>query len=113
MVMLYSSSMVQKGGQYLVLQLRWGTIGLAICIAAALMDYRWLKRLSWPLFLVSVALLVLVLVPGIGTYRNGSRRWFTVPGVSSFQPSEAAKLALVVILAWYGEKFHVQMRGFK
>jgi cell division protein FtsW len=113
MVMLYSSSMVQRGGQYLVLQLRWGAIGLAICIAAAFMDYRWLKRLSWPLFLISLALLVLVLVPGIGTYRNGSRRWFTIPGVSSFEPSEAAKLALVVILAWYGEKFHVQMKGFK
>ena len=47
---------------------------------------------------LSVALLVIVLVPGIGVYRNGSRRWLNLAGLS-FQPSELAKLAVVNYLA--------------
>jgi cell division protein FtsW len=49
-------------------------------------------------------LLVLVLVPGIGVKAGGARRWLHVAGLS-FQPSELAKIALVVLLAHYGERY--------
>lgn len=112
MVMLYSSSMVQQGAHYLVLQLRWGGIGLAAGTIFMFRDYRWMRRWAWVLYLGALALLVLVLIPGIGVWRNGSRRWLNL-GIASFQPSEAAKLGLIVILAWWGEKFHVKMRGIR
>jgi cell division protein FtsW len=111
MVMLYSSSMVQQGAHYLLLQLLWGAFGLVACVTAAFLDYRMFKKLSWPLFLLALALLGLVLVPGIGMLINGSRRWLNLR-VASFQPSEAAKFGLILILAWYGEKYHLQMRKF-
>jgi cell division protein FtsW len=105
MVMLYSSSMVQKGGgQMLALQASAGGLGLLACIVAAWIDYRWLRKLAWPIFLITIVLLGLVLVPGIGIWKNGSRRWFNL-GIANFQPSELAKLSLIIILAWYGEKF--------
>lgn len=103
MVMLYSSSMVQSaGGKVLALQATAGGLGLLACISAAAVDYRWLKKLAWPIFIISVILLGLVLIPGIGVWKNGSRRWFNL-GVANFQPSELAKLSLIIILAWYGE----------
>ena len=104
MVMLYSSSMTQAGAHYLVMQLIWCAIGMGLCVAAAMVDYRWLRRLAWPLFILAVVLLMLVLMPHVGRRINGARRWFDIHGVR-FQPSELAKLALIVMLAWYGDRY--------
>ncbi|MFO1478520.1 MAG: putative lipid II flippase FtsW [Verrucomicrobiota bacterium] len=112
MVMLYSSSMTQVGARYLEMQLVWCGLGLVLCVAAASADYAWLKRAAWPMFGLAVFLLLLVLVPHIGRRINGARRWFDFHGVR-FQPSEFAKLALIVALAWYGDHFQRQMPGWK
>ncbi len=112
MVTLYSSSMAQVGARYLVLQLVSCGLGLAACIAATLLDYRWLRKVWWLLLAVGVAMLVLVLVRHIGVVRGHARRWFNFGGIS-FQPSEFAKLAFLVALAWYGEHYQRQMTGWK
>jgi cell division protein FtsW len=111
MVMLYSSSMTQTGAHYLMLQGIWAGAGILACTTAALSDYRWLKKISWLILGVTVAALVAVLIPGVGVLKNGSRRWFDL-GFANFQPSEAAKLALIVVLAWYGEKYQREIRTF-
>lgn len=111
MTILYSSSMAQKGAHYLQMQALWGGAGLAACVMAAMIDYRWLRRINWMLFLGVLILLALVLVPGIGVYRSGSRRWLDL-GIANFQPSELAKLSLIVMLAAYGEMFQGQIRQF-
>jgi cell division protein FtsW len=112
LVMLYSSSMTQGGAHYLVLQFVWCACGLALCAAATTLDYQLLRKFAWPIFLLALALLVLVLVPHIGRKINGARRWFDFHGVR-FQPSEFAKLALIILLAWYGHCFqrHIQTLG--
>ncbi len=112
MVMLYSSGMAEKGVQHLVMQLLWGAVGLVFCVIAALVDYRLLKRLVWPLFGLAVLLLALALVPHVGLKINGARRWLGAGGLR-LQPSELAKLALIVTLAWYGERYQRQMPGLK
>ena len=112
MVMLYSTSMAQVGARYLLMQLIWCGIGLVLCVLAASVDYRRLKKLVWPLLAFSIVLLALVLVHQIGTKINGARRWFSF-GHVRFQPSELAKLALIMALAWYGEYFQRQMPGWK
>jgi cell division protein FtsW len=58
-------------------------------------DYRRLRRLARPGLVVAIILLVLVLIPGVGIRANGSARWLGV-GVASFQPSEFAKLAVIL-----------------
>ena len=65
-VMLYSSSMAQVGARYLVKQLVAGAVGIGLCVTAAALDYRSLKKFAWPLFALAVLLLVLVFVPHIG-----------------------------------------------
>ncbi len=115
LVMLYSSSMTNAGARYLMLQLVWCALGLGLCLAAAVLDYRLLKKIAWPLLGIAIVVLVLVLLPlphGITQKINGARRWFDFH-VVRFQPSELAKLALVIALAWYGEYFQRQMHTWK
>ena len=113
MVMLYSSSMTQVGAHYLVRQLVGCTIGIGLCLAAAALDYRKLKEFAWPLFALAVVLLALVFLPPVGIRRNGAARWLGFHQTSLFQPSEFAKLALVILLAWYCERFQRQMTLWK
>ena len=113
MVMLYSSSMAQVGAHYLVKQLVGCALGIAMCLTAAVLDYRRLKRFAWPLFALAVILLAMVFLPHIGIRRNGAARWLGYGKTSLFQPSEFAKLALVIMLAWYCERFQRQMPTFR
>ena len=108
MVMLYSSSMAKDGAHLLLMQMIWCVLGLGLCVATTSLDYRLLKPLAWPMFIVAILLLALVLVPHLGVVRGRARRWFSFGGVS-FQPSEFAKLALIVVLAWYGDRCQRQM----
>ena len=112
MVMLYSASMVESGPKYLIMQLLFFGAGLVACASAALLDYRTLKKFVWPLLGVSVVLLLLVLEPHIGRKVNGARRWFSF-GPVRFQPSELAKLALILAVAWYGEHYQRRMQTWK
>ncbi len=107
LVMMYSAGNIHKAGgtQFFVMQFISFGIGLTVCIAAATLDYRILRKLVWVLFAITIVLLVGVLFTKL---TNGSRRWFKVGGFS-FQPSELAKLSLILALAWYAEKYHVLM----
>ncbi|WP_077489533.1 putative lipid II flippase FtsW [Sinomonas mesophila] len=75
-----------------------GAGGLVLMAVLSRINVRWLKRLAWPALLLAVALLGLVQVPGIGKSVLGNRNWIEIAGFT-FQPSEAAKLALALWLA--------------
>jgi cell division protein FtsW len=79
-------------------QLVWSGLGLPMFWLAGRVPRPVLRRLAWPGLALAVAGLVLVLVPGVGVERFGSTRWLGV-GEFVFQPSEAAKLLLLVWLA--------------
>jgi cell division protein FtsW len=79
-------------------QIIWTLLGLGAFVFAVRFDYRRWRALVRPLLIASVVLLVVVLVPGIGIYVSGSRRWLGA-GMFRFQPSELAKLALLLYAA--------------
>ena len=112
MVMLYSASMTQVGSHYLMMQLIWCGMGLVSCATMAAIDYTLLRKFIWPLLAVAVAALVLVLIPHVGLKINGARRWLGVGGFR-LQPSELGKFAIILLLAWYCERFQRQMRDWK
>lgn len=113
LVMLYSSSMTQVGSTYLVKQLTFCTIGFILCVLTALVDYRVLKKLAWPLLGLASVLITAVLISTPYTRLiNGAHRWIEFHGVR-LQPSELAKLAVIVVLAWYGEYYQRKMQTFK
>jgi cell division protein FtsW len=111
-VMLYSSGMTQNGAHYLEMQMLWCVMGLVVAVVVAAMDYRLLKPAAWPLLAISVVLLVMVLIPHLGVRIKGARRWLPF-GPMRLQCSEVAKLAVIIALAWYGERFQRQMPRFK
>ena len=76
-------------------QVLWTVVGLIAFYAALRMPVPMMRRLAFSGFALTIVLLVLVLVPGIGTEANGSRGWFVVAGLS-MQPSELAKIAFAI-----------------
>lgn len=83
-------------GAWFSRQIWWAAIGVAVALALVAVDYRFWIRQAWWLYLAALALLALVLVAGTKVY--GAYRWLNVFGVL-VQPSEFAKVALVVLLA--------------
>lgn len=81
-------------------QVIWFTLGLGGAGVVCLMDYHSITRWAIVAYWISIFFLIAVLVPGIGTVVNGARRWISIAGFQ-FQPSEFAKLALIMALAHY------------
>ncbi len=80
----------------------WVSLGVVAMFALSRMDYRWLRLVSVPLFLVSLVLLVVVLGPSLGFISpvgDNSSRWLRIGSLQAFHPAEVAKLALVIYLA--------------
>jgi len=86
-------------------QVAWGGLGLVAMLALMRVDYRRLRLVSIAMYAVAIALLALVLVPGLGTVVGGSARWLKLGPLPSVHPAEFAKLALVVYLAhWLAKR---------
>ena len=107
-VTLVSASTGQQEARYLIMQPIWAGIGLGALLIAASGDYRWLKKFWWALLLLAIALLALVWAPHIGVTKNGASRWLNF-GKMGMQPSEFAKVALIIAIAWYGERYQRHM----
>jgi rod shape determining protein RodA len=87
-------------GQFFFRQFVWYALGLGAAVAVAVIDYRSLARWAMVIYWTAILLLVAVIVPGIGAMRYGARRWIDL-GIFQFQPSEFAKLAVILALAHF------------
>ena len=103
-VMVLSASHVQALRQYgsswvfFKKEILWVAIAALAMVGAMRVDYRAWRRFVVPLLVLAAGLMVFVLIPGVGVSVNGSSRWVRA-GPLSVQPSEIAKLALVVFIA--------------
>jgi len=116
-IMLFSTGAFAKeslkyGPDYfLKRQIVWLIVGFITCIIAANIDYHFWQRTWWVWLTVAAILLTLCYIPPIGMRVNGSARWLRT-GFSTLQPSEFAKLAVVIALAWWFSRKETNMRGF-
>ena len=69
------------------------------------------KYIAWGLFGVAFALLVLVLIPGVGITRNDATRWINIAGIQ-FQPSEIMKIAVIILMSYTIAKNPEKMKYF-
>ena len=105
-IMIYSSSYIwaeykfNNPFKYLINQGIFSLIGIILMLLIRKIDYRLYYKKSNVILVTCLTLLVLVLIPGIGTVRNGSRSWFGI-GSLGIQPSEAAKLGLIIFTSKY------------
>lgn len=103
-VMVFSASQVAALSAYkdsfyfLKRQAIWAAIGFSLLMLFANIDYRRLRTFSLSFLGISIALLIAALIPGVSTVAGGASRWLTF-GPLSVQPSEIAKLALVIFCA--------------
>ncbi|MEE9369482.1 MAG: putative lipid II flippase FtsW [Pontiella sp.] len=95
-----SSAKYDDASYFVRRQLIWLAFSFLAAAVAARFDYRFYKKLVIPVAIVSVLLLVLVRIPGIGTMINGSWRWLRI-GPLTVQPSEISKLAIIMLFAWW------------
>lgn len=101
LVLMSASSERSSDASYFVeRQLIWLGISVAAAVVTARLDYRLYERAVLPLALVSIGLLVLVRIPGIGKMVNGSWRWLQV-GPMTIQPSEFAKPIFIIVMSWW------------
>ena len=105
-IMIYSSSCIwaeykfENKYHYFIMQLIFLIIGIIIMILVSKVDYKVYLKKSNKILFICIILLILVLIPGIGKVRNGSRSWFGIGGLG-IQPSEFMKLALIIFTSKY------------
>lgn len=75
-------------------------------------DYHYLQKYSIVILIITVVGLIAVLVPGIGSHINGARRWIRFGSHFGFQPSEFAKLAMIIIMSSYIVRYQEKMGNF-
>ena len=93
-------------------QIQWAVLGLVAMAVMMRVDYRYLRLVSVPLYIVAVVLLVLVFVPQLNIVVGGSARWLKLGPLPAIHPAEFAKLALVIYLAHWFAKRGKRVRGF-
>lgn len=105
-IMIYSSSYIwaeykfNDAYKYFKNQFIFLILGILLMYGLSKLNYNFYKKKSNLIIVCCFILLILVLIPGIGVVRNGSRSWFGVGGFG-IQPSEAAKVGLVIFVAKY------------
>ncbi|MCR5788170.1 MAG: putative lipid II flippase FtsW, partial [Bacilli bacterium] len=118
LIMIYSSSMVwseykfQNKYHYVLYQFIFLIVGLFISKFILKINLDIIKNNINKIFLIGIVLLSLVLIPGIGVVRNGSRSWFSI-GPFGFQPSELMKIILIVLTSKYLEKYHLRINKIR
>ncbi len=98
---LYSATYSINGGQIYFKQICWYGLGFFVFFLMITFDYHLLARFAYPVYFISVILLILVLHAGRVTH--GSQRWFEL-GYFSVQPSELAKISIILVMAKFFSK---------
>ena len=117
LLMIYSSSYIWAdykfgdGLRYVKLQGLFLLVGTFLMLIISRIDYRLYYKYSFPIFLFCLILLILVLIPGIGKIRNGSRSWFGI-GSLGIQPSEFMKLSLIILVSKYLSNSNKDIKSF-
>lgn len=118
LVMIYSSSSIwaeykfNDPFRYLKYQFLFMVVGFIFMMIVLKFDLNFIKKKSNLILFICLVLLVLVLIPGIGKVRNGSRSWFGI-GSLGIQPSEFMKIALIIFTSKYLEKNRKDMKSVR
>jgi cell division protein FtsW len=119
--MIYGASSLVRtktgtvGSSLALSQFIGAVLGGIVMVIVARIDYRLLRPLAWPIMLGTICLLLVPFLPGLKAFAppvNGARRWITFPGFT-VQPSEIARLAVIIWCAMLATKKGAQVRDFK
>ena len=81
----------------------WVAVGFVVFMVMSLVDYRWVKWIALPMYLLSIVLVILTYV--MGELIGGARCWLRIPGIGTFQPSQMAVIAGILTLGLFLSQF--------
>ena len=96
---------------YVTKQAIFAVIGFGVMFFFTKFDYRIFKKFYWLIYWFSVGILLLVLVPGLGSSANGATRWIDLK-FTQFQPSELTKVGMIIFYAGYLSEHKNELRDF-
>jgi len=117
LVMVFSASAIMAADKfndswyYFRRQSSFALVGLGLMAITSLIPYRMYRTVVYPLLGATALMLLMVLIPGIGSSKGGATRWFQL-GPFAFQPSELAKLSLIIYLAYSLDKKQANIKSF-
>ena len=117
-IMIYSASSIwaeykfNDSFHYLKYQTIFFLIGILVMLLVSKIDYHLYYKKANLILMICIILLILVLIPGIGSVRNGSRSWFGI-GSLGIQPSEFAKLGMIIFTSKYLTKSNKFLKSYK
>ena len=94
-------------------QALFGAVGIAAMLFVSMVDYHLYARIQKVLFAVGIALLILVLIPGVGKTHNNATRWIQLPVIGEFQPSELMKTAVILSFSYDAAKAGQKIRTLR
>lgn len=108
------SALAETGNSYTYFtkQMIFAVIGLVVMYFVSKIDYRIYKKFYWPIYWISVGVLLLVLIPGLGSTGGGATRWINL-GFTQFQPSELTKIGMIIFYAGYLTDHKQDLRNLK
>lgn len=118
LLMVYSASNItarfkyNDSFYYIKRQILFACIGIVLMFLVSKVDLEKIKSKTTIIFFICLGLLILVLIPGIGSVRGGARSWIGF-GSFSIQPAEFMKFALILLFSKYFEKYYQDLKKFK
>ena len=116
LTMLASTSAWVRGEElpyhFLTQQSKMAVLGLVGAVIASRFSLEKIRKLAPWLFLAICIMLILCYVPGVGISKYGSKRWIHVPGTPQFQPSELAKIVIVICLSAWFARWQTEIQTF-
>jgi cell division protein FtsW len=97
---------------FLKRQIIMAAVGLGVAVVAAMIQPRFLRSWAAGSWLIACGMLALCFMPGIGVDELGSNRWIKVPGTPQFQPSELAKIIVIIAMAAWFARWQSEVRTF-
>ena len=107
------SAIAESGNSYsyVIQQLKAAILGIILMLIISKIDYRLYKKFYKAIYWISVLILLLVLIPGLGLSSNGATRWIDLKFIQ-FQPSELTKIGLIVFYAGYLADHKSELKSF-
>ena len=108
------SALAETGNSYTYFtkQVIFAAIGLVGMWFVSKIDYRIYKKFYWIIYWISIGVLLLVLIPGLGSSGGGAKRWINL-GFTQFQPSEITKIGMIIFYAGYLTDHKEELRSLK
>ena len=101
-----------KSYTFFIKQFGCAIVGIVLMLFISKIDYRFYKKYYWIVYIFSVLILLLVLVPGLGREVKGARRWINIPLLGQFQPSEISKIGLIIFYVGYLSDHKEDLKDF-